>query len=389
MKFWRGTGNAFLLLLVRKCNRLVLRFMGHRRFPKLEESTESEIEKRIGVKVNELMKEVDQIITFLRALSEDVGLRLNKLFAQVDNIVVPLTNTVIKMEEAADHLTTFRETSQRTLESLAILETTSKQALVGLESFKAPDLNEAATQVAAIRTEGVKALETVKQLAEAAKTLPSGKASPSGQGELTAISGESRKALEAIKSLEEASQRLVETGSNTLETLKEAQRASKQVLDNVHNIGIPSPREPEAPVEPQAPPAKAPSRRAAAVERETRPAFGGGPPPPPPEPVAAPPPSRAPATSSSHIYSTSAEQMFAPVEEALNSTAGTVAKSILDARDKIMGMTRKFVAIYDLASTARELARFPQRTLDKREKEVILDKLMTWKSKLSEALTQS
>jgi hypothetical protein len=81
--------------------------------------------------------------------------------------------------------------------------------------------------------------------------------------------------------------------------------------------------------------------------------------------------------------------MFAPVEEALNSTAGNVARSILDARDKIMSMTRKFVAIYDLASTARELARFPQRSLDRREREVILDKLATWKSELAKALAQS
>lgn len=355
----------------------------------MEENVESEIEKRVGVKVNELMKEVDQIITFLRALSEDVGLRLNKLFAQVDNIVVPLTNTVIKMEEAADHLTTFRETSQRTLESLAVLETSSKQALISLESFKAPDLNEAAAQVAAIRTESVKAIETVKELTAAAKTLPSGKAAISSEGDLTAMRGESQKALEAIKSLEQASRKLVETGSNTLETLKEAQRASKQVLENVQSIQVPSTGAAETPIAPQASPAKAPPQRATTVERETRPAFGGGPPPPPQESVATPPPSRAAASSGPHIYSTSAEQMFSPVEEALNSTAGAVAKSILDARDKIMGMTRKFVAIYDLASTARELARFPQRTLDRREKEVILDKLMTWKSKLTEALGQS
>lgn len=355
----------------------------------MEENVESEIEKRIGVKINELMKEVDQIITFLKALSDDVGLRLNKLFAQVDNIVVPLTNTVIKMEEAADHLTTFRETTQRVLESLGLLETNSKQALLSLESFKAPDLNEAATQVAAIRVEGIKALETVKQLSEAAKTLPSGKASPSSEGEISAIRGESQKALETIKSIQEASRRLVETGSSTLETLKEAQRASKQVLESVQSIEVPSPREAGTAVAPQAPPAKSSSQRVPIVERETRPAFGGGPPPPPPEPAAAPAPTKATGVSSSRLYSTSAEQMFAPVEEALNSSAGAVAKSILDARDKIMGMTRKFVAIYDLASTARELARFPQRTLDRREKEVILDKLASWKSKLSEAIAQS
>jgi hypothetical protein len=105
----------------------------------LEENVETEIEKKIGVKINELMKEVDEIITFLKALGEDVGLRLNKLFAQIDNIVVPLTNTVIKMEEAADHLTTFRETSQRALESMKKLEDASNQAAqgVGLRGFRA------------------------------------------------------------------------------------------------------------------------------------------------------------------------------------------------------------------------------------------------------------
>jgi hypothetical protein len=368
-------------------NSQVAEFIGHRRFTRLEENVESEVEKRIGLKVNDLMKEVDQIITFLRALSEDVGLRLNKLFAQVDNIVVPLTNTVIKMEEAADHLTTFRETSQRTLESLAILETQSKQALVSLESFKAPDLNEAAAQVAAIRTESVKALEAVKGLTTASKALPTGKGGPSGEGDLSAIRGESQKALEAIKSLEDTSRKLVQAGSDTLDTLREAQRASKQVLENVQSIQIPSAGETEATIAPQAPPAKASSQRAAVAEREARSAFGGGP-PPPPETFTASAPSRAVAPSS-RTTSTSADQMFAPVEEALNSTAGNVARSILDARDKIMSMTRKFVAIYDLASTARELARFPQRSLDKREREVILDKLATWKSELAKALAQS
>jgi hypothetical protein len=359
-----------------------------RRVTELEENVETEIEKRVGIKINELMKEVDQIITFLRALSEDVGLRLNKLFAQVDNIVVPLTNTVIKMEEAADHLTTFRETSQRALESLAMIETSSKQTLVSLESFKPPDLTDAAAQVAAIRMESVKALEAVKGLAATSKTLPSGKAAPSSEADLAAIRAESQKALEAIKSVEDASKRMVETGSNTLETIKEAQRASKQVLENVQNIQIPSVGETATPVEPRAPTEKAPPQRAAPSERETRRTFGGGP-PPPPEEVPPPPPSRAAARSGPHVYSSSADQMFAPVEEALNSTAGALAKSILDARDKIMGMTRKFVAIYDLASTARELARYPQRTLDRREKEAILDKLASWKQKLSEALAQS
>jgi hypothetical protein len=358
----------------------------------LEENVESELEKKIGVKVIELMKEVDQIITFLRALSEDVGLRLNKLFAQIDNIVVPLTNTVIKMEEAADHLTTFRETTQRVLESLALLETTSKQAQVGLESFKAPDLNEAATQVAAIRAEGLRTLETVKQISEAAKALPSGQADAGAgatKGEVTAMRDESQRALEAIKSVEETTMKLVETGSSTLETLREVQRTSKQVLQDVQNIGIPSPREAEPAPAPERPSTKAPPPRASAAERETRPTFGGGPPPPPPEPAAAPPPSRGTGAQTPRVYSSSAEQLFNPVEDALNYTAGAVAKSILDARDKIMGMTRKFVAIYDLASTARELARFPQRALDRREKEVILDKLASWKSKLSEALAKS
>ncbi len=353
---------------------------------------ESELEKKIGVKVNELMKEVDQIITFLRALSEDVGLRLNKLFAQIDNIVVPLTNTVIKMEEAADHLTTFRETTQRVLESLALLETTSKQAQVGLESFKAPDLNEAVTQVAAIRTEGLKTLETVKQISEAAKALPSGQpAATAGlnEGDVSAIRDESQKALETIKSVEETTMKLVETGSSTLETLPEVQRTAKQVLQDFQNIGTPSPGEAEPAPAPQRPSTKAPSTRVPAAGRETRPTYGGGPPPPPPEPVAAPPPSRGTGAQTPRVYSSSAEQLFSPVEDALNYTAGAVAKAILDARDKIMGMTRKFVAIYDLASTARELAKFPQRTLDRREKEVILDKLASWKSKLSEALAQS
>jgi hypothetical protein len=366
----------------------MLEFTGRRRLTELEDNVETEIEKRVGIKVNELMKEVDQIITFLRSLSDDVGLRLNKLFAQVDNIVVPLTNTVIKMEEAADHLTTFRETSQRALESLAMLETSSKQALISLESFKPPDLNEAAAQVAAIRTESVKALEAVKGLAATSKTLPAGKAAPSSEADLAAMREESQKALEAIKSLGDASKRLVETGSNTLETIKEAQRASKQVLENMQNIQIPSARESGILVEPQAPTARSSPQRAVSIERETKPAFGGGP-PPPPETIAAPPPSRVAGGSGPRAYSTSADQMFSPVEEALNSTAGAVAKSILDARDKIMGMTRKFAAIYDLASTARELAKYPQRTLDRREKEAVMDKLTSWKSKLSEALAQS
>lgn len=78
-------------------------------FLELGETEETEIEKKVGMKTNDLIKEVDQIITFLKALTDDVGLRVNKLLAQVDNMVAPLTNTVIKLEEVAEHLTLFRE----------------------------------------------------------------------------------------------------------------------------------------------------------------------------------------------------------------------------------------------------------------------------------------
>ena len=78
-----------------------------------------------------------------------------------------------------------------------------------------------------------------------------------------------------------------------------------------------------------------------------------------------------------------------PVEEAINFGAGAVAKAILDARDKVMTMTRKFAAIYELASTARELAKYPERPLDKREKDGIMEKVATWKQKLADAIGSS
>jgi hypothetical protein len=361
----------------------------------LEENVETETEKKVAVKVNELMKEVDDLITFLKALGEDVGLRLNKLFAQVDNIVVPLTNTVIKMEEAADHLTTFRETSEKVLNSLTKLEDTSNQAVGNISSFKMPELEGVGKQVNDIRDESLKALETVKLINEAAaKTVESasGAGAPvtAGAENIAAVSAGSQQALEAMRSLEELSKKLSdefkasikEASEAAIDSIHEVEQKTKQVLQEAQVARMPLPREAEPTMPREVAPAPRggpPLPRPPAAEQETR---GTTPAPPAPSPAS----SRA---ASAHIYSSSAEQVFNQVEESLNSTAGALAKSILDARDKIMGMTRKFGAIYELASTARELARYPQRTLDRREKEIILEKLASWRGKLAEAMSQS
>lgn len=361
---------------------------------------ETEIEKKIGVKVNELMKEVDEIITFLKALGEDVGLRLNKLFAQVDNIVVPLTNTVIKMEEAADHLTTFRETSQRALESMKKLEDASNQATQGVGSLKMPELDDLSKQVSEVKNESYKALETVKLINESAAQAVergSGGRAPAAAatGDFAAMGAEGQKALEAMRSLEELSRRLSEelktsireASDSAIESIRDVESRSRQTLQGAQVVSTAQPRE-----APSGAPREAPSmpkggppipQRPPAMEQETRSTVAAPTPPPAPPPVRSPPP---PAT---HIYSSSAEQVFNPIEESLNSTAGALAKAILDVRDRVMGMTRKFGAIYDLASTARELARYPQRTLDRREKEVIMEKLASWRAKLSDAMGQS
>lgn len=89
------------------------------------------------------------------------------------------------------------------------------------------------------------------------------------------------------------------------------------------------------------------------------------------------------------MASSSVDQIFQPIEEAMNFNAGAVAKAILDVRDKVMTMTRKFGAIYELASTARELARYPERPLERRERDTIMEKVVGWKQKLSDALGSS
>jgi hypothetical protein len=367
----------------------------------LEENVETEIEKKIGVKINELMKEVDEIITFLKALGEDVGLRLNKLFAQVDNVVAPLTNTVIKMEEAADHLTTFRETSERVLEDMKKFREASKQATDGVSSFKMPELDVVTRQVNDVRNESSKALETVKLINEAAAQAVqsgTGSAAPAAPGGMAAISDQSQKALEAMRSIEEMSVRLSEELKSSIRDATDSALAAIRDVQSRAKQG-----QYEAPVEQIAPPKETQARGV----REAPTSPKGGPPlPPRPEtperetrtvpaqqpgfaPAPSPPPAKAAAAPTTRIYSSSAEQVFNPIEESLNSTAGALAKAILDVRDRIMGMTRKFGAIYDLASTARELARYPQRTLDRREKEVIMEKLTGWRAKLAEAMIES
>jgi hypothetical protein len=364
----------------------------------LEENVETEIEKKIGVKINELMKEVDETITFLRALGEDVGLRLNKLFAQIDNIVVPLTNTVIKMEEAADHLTTFRETSERVLGAMTRAEEASKQAVDGMSALKVPEFAALTKQVNEVRNESYKALETVKLINEAAaqavESRPGGAAA--APADASAMSAGSQRALEAIRSAEETARRLSdelkasirEATESALGAIRGVGSSARQALQETEGEPIAPAREAPtmreaAPIPKGGPPI--PSRPAVS-ERETR--TAAAPPPPVSQPSSPPPVKTAPAPTT-RIYSSSAEQVFNPIEESLNSTAGALAKAILDVRDRIMGMTRKFGAIYDLASTARELARYPQRTLDRREKEVIVEKLASWRSKLSDAMSQS
>jgi len=332
----------------------------------LEESSESEIEKKVGVKVSELMKEVDQIITFLRALSDDVGLRFNKLLAQIDNMAAPLTNTVIKMEEAADHLTTFRESTQAAIETVSLLGERSAEALKAMGAFRAPDLGEAANQVAAIREESSKALEAVKMISGAARQVPGG-AGPGVEVQLPEL-GEVTEQIITLK----------ETGSKALETIRDIQEAMERIQRDLLALRAPAAKEvtPIPPTQPTAP-------------------VGGPPvpPSPPPErkvaPPPVPPPSRAGFTPGSRMFSSSVDQVFQPIEESINFNAGAVAKAILDVRDKVMTMTRKFGAIYELASTARELARYPERPLDKREKDAVMEKVGGWKQKLSEALRSS
>jgi ATP-dependent protease HslVU (ClpYQ) peptidase subunit len=362
----------------------------------LEENVETEIEKKIAVKINELMKEVDEIITFLKALGEDVGLRLNKLFAQVDNIVVPLTNTVIKMEEAADHLTTFRETSQRALDSMKKFEDASKQVIEGMDAFKVPEFDVLTKQINEVRNESYKALETVKLINEAAAQAVqsgAGTGAPAAAGDVAAMGSGSQRALEAMRSVEELSRRLSdelkasirEASESAVGTIRDVESRTRQVLQEVQGTQEPPSREVQPPTPREAPPVpKGGPPLPPVTERETHPTVTATPPPPP-----AQAPSRVSAPPSTHIYSSSSEQIFNPIEQALDSTAGALAKAILDARDRIMGMTRKFGAIYDLATTARELARYPQRTLDRREKEVIIEKLASWRSKLSDAMSKS
>jgi ATP-dependent protease HslVU (ClpYQ) peptidase subunit len=362
----------------------------------LEERVETELEKKIGVKVNELMKEVDETITFLKALGEDLGLRLNKLFAQVDNIVAPLTNTVIKMEEAADHLTTFRETSQRVLEGMRKFDEASKKAIEGMASFKMPELDVVTRQVNEVRSESHKALETVKLINEAAAQVVqsgTGGVAHAASSDLAAIGGEGQRALQAMHSLEEMSKRLPE------ELRASIRDAAESALGSIRSV---EPRSRQVPMAEGERTASARETQAPAQREPSSTPKGGPPIPPAPETtererrtIAAqpspptPPLAKVSAAPSTRIYSSSAEQIFNPIEESLNSTAGALAKAILDVRDRIMSMTRKFGAIYDLASTARELARYPQRTLDRREKDVIIEKLNSWRTKLAEAMTDT
>jgi len=335
----------------------------------LEESSESEIEKKVGVKVSELMKEVDQIITFLRALSDDVGLRFNKLLAQVDNMVAPLTNTVIKMEEAADHLTTFRENTQKALETVTLLGTRSEQALKAIESFQPPDLGDAANQVAAIRDESKKALEAVRMISGAVKQIPGG-AAAGVEIQLPEL-GEVTEQISTIK----------EAGSKALETIKDLEEATRRIERDLLGLRTPAAKEaaPTPATQPTPPVGGPPVPPSPPQERKVAPPPAAAPPP-------APAPSRAGSALGPRMYAGSVDQIFQPIEEAINFNAGAVAKAILDVRDKVMTMTRKFGAIYELASTARELARYPERPLDKREKDAIMDKVGGWKQKLSDAL---
>nr|MDO8097517.1 hypothetical protein [Candidatus Njordarchaeota archaeon] len=337
----------------------------------MEESSESEIEKKVGVKISELMKEVDQIITFLRALSDDVGLRFNKLLAQIDNMVAPLTNTVIKMEEAADHLTTFRESTQKALETLSQLGQRSEQALKAIESFRPPDLGEAADQVVAIRDESTRALEAVKMISEAAKQVPRGVTA--GEVQLPEL-GEVTEQISTIR----------EAGSKALETIRDLEEATKRMQQDLLGLQAPAAREaaPTPPTRPTVPVGGPPIPPSPPSDRKVAPPSAATPSPTPPV-------SKGGFTTGPRMFSSSVDQVFQSIEESINFNAGAVAKAILDVRDKVMTMTRKFGAIYELASTARELARYPERPLDKREKDAIMDKVGGWKQKLSEALGSS
>ena len=304
------------------------------------------------------------------------------------------------MEEAADHLTTFRETSERVLEEIRKFEEASKQAIDGMTSFKMPELDVMAKQVNEVRNESYKALETVKLINEAAAQVVqsgTGSATPAASGDVAAMSGESQKALEAMRSIGEMSTRLTEelkasikdASESALGAIRDVESRAREVF-GAEGAQIAPARETQAPLqrEPTIAPKGGPPipPRPETTERERRTATAQ---PPPLSPPPSPPPTKAAAAPTTRIYSSSAEQVFNPIEESLNSTAGALAKAILDVRDRIMGMTRKFGAIYDLASTARELARYPQRTLDRREKEVIIEKLTSWRAKLAEAVIET
>lgn len=346
-------------------------------FLELGETEETEIEKKVGMKTNDLIKEVDQIITFLKALTDDVGLRVNKLLAQVDNMVAPLTNTVIKLEEVAEHLTLFRESTQRSLEALKLLEESSKQTLEGLQSFKAPDIGEATKQVVAIRTESEKALGAVRTINESLQAAKTPSLQPAEASEV------SRRIVESLNLGEVNAQMITlkETGLQALEAVRGLEKASRTALQTLQGTKVSAARE-TAPEQPAVPAATPPSLSA---DRRAIPTSGG--PPPSMTPSLSQAPSRPPPMyGAPRAVSSSVDEIFGPIEEAMNMNAGTAAKAILDVRDRIMGMTRKFGAIYDLAQVARDLNRYPGRSLDRNEKQSLIEKVMGWKVKLSEAM---
>jgi hypothetical protein len=342
----------------------------------LEDRSEMEIERKVGVKVSELMKEIDQIITFLRALNDDVGLRFNKLLAQVDNMTAPLTNAVIKMEEVTDQLTSFRESAQKVLGAAPLSAQQSAQGKVPV-SLQTADMGDVAKQVAAIRDETSKALEAVRMISEATKKVPTGKGAGEVQlpqlGEVTeqmsTIKEAGLEALQTIRNLEEATKRVQR---EMLSSEASAARAATQTPA----------RQPTPATQTGTSAGGPPISSSTPTERKTTP-------PPAPTAAPAPPPSKPVSTLKSRSLPSSVEPVFQPVEEAINSNAGAVAKAILDARDKIMNMTRKFGAIYELASAARDLARTPERPLDRKERDAVMEKVASWKQKLSDALSSS
>jgi hypothetical protein len=272
-------------------------------------------------------------------------------------------------------LTSFRESTQKALGAMSLSAQQSTPGRIPM-SLPAPDLGDVGKQVAAIRDETSKALEAVRMISEATKKVPIGK----GPGvevqlpeldevteQISTIKEAGLEALQTIRNLEEATKRVHREmlGPETPTTKATTQATSKQLMP---------------PTQSTAPTGGPPIPSTAPSEREAAPALA---------PAAAPvPPASKPApTLRSRSLPSSVGPILQPIEEALNSNAGSVAKAILDARDKIMNMTRKFGAIYELASAARDLARTPERPLDRKERDAIMEKIEVWKQKLSDALS--